>query len=55
MHQHYWYASFCGLGFLGSTCKCGARTFLGGFRGYVANPERYERIVERLNRSWRVR
>ena len=49
-HQHFWYASFLGLGFKGSTCPCGARRFLAGYK-----EERCNRIVERLNCSWRVR
>lgn len=49
-HDHMWAASFIRLGFLGSSCRCGARRFLGGYQR-----ERCNRIAERLNRSWRVR
>ena len=50
-HQHFWYASFAHFHFLGSVCsECKERRFLGGYRD-----ERCNRIVERLNRSWRVR
>jgi hypothetical protein len=41
----------CGVrGFLLSRCPCGAKRFLGGYHDARCN-----QIVERLNRSWRVR
>jgi hypothetical protein len=49
-HTHFWAAAFMGLGFLGSRCRCGERRFLAGYRD-----ERRNRIVERLNTTWRVR
>ena len=49
-HRHYWAAAFVSLGFLGSRCPCGERRFLAGYRN-----ERCNRIVERLNTTWRVR
>jgi hypothetical protein len=48
-HVHTYAAYAVQLGFLKSRCPCGAKRFLGGYG------DRRDAIVERLNRSWRVR
>jgi hypothetical protein len=48
--QHDWAVYAKELGFLKSRCHCGAKRFLGGYPDARCN-----QIVERLNRSWRVR
>jgi hypothetical protein len=50
VHQHSWGAYAVELGFLKNRCRCGAKRFLAGY----PDP-RMNAIVERLNRSWRVR
>jgi hypothetical protein len=49
-HQHSWGAYAVEMGFLKNRCRCGAKRFLAGYPDPRCNA-----IVERLNRSWRVR
>jgi hypothetical protein len=49
-HRHTWAVYAKELGFLKNRCPCGAKRFLGGYPDARCN-----QIVERLNRSWRVR